>query len=221
MKKSICLICAALVISSLFGCASKNQALKNNQNNTQIQSNITGKSATVNYKDGTYVGEGDTATNGIKQVATVKVSGGKIASVTLRNVDAAGAELSDSIVYSSSGGNNIQYNGGNGSPAVNKMPENPSGNGTVGSTPENAPGDKNGVGSSNAAPINPNNGVANSKHGHTVGAASAESIALSREELSSAIVKNQSTNISVNNGDSNMVSNWKTAVDRALNKAKK
>lgn len=213
MKKSICLVCTALVVCSLCGCASNNEALRNNE------SNVTQKAA-ANLKDGAYVGEGDTATNGIKQVATVIVSGGKITSVKLKNVDATGTELSDSIVNSSSGGNNIKYST-NGGTTVNKMPQNPSGNGTVGNTIENVPENKNKAGTSKAAPVNPNNGVANSRPGHTVGALTAELIAESRKALSNAIVQKQSTNVTVKAGDSNMISNWKLAVDRALTKARK
>lgn len=62
-----------------------------------------GKVTAANLKDGTYIREGNTATNGIKQVAAVIVSGGKIASVKLKNMDVTGTEISDAIVNSSSG----------------------------------------------------------------------------------------------------------------------
>lgn len=56
---------------------------------------------------------------------------------------------------------------------------------------------------------------------HPVGVVTAEVIAEWKKALANAIVQKQSTNVNVKTGDSNMISNWKLAVDRALTKARK
>jgi uncharacterized protein with FMN-binding domain len=223
MKKVICLICTALVTCSLAGCASKNQSSRNNQNNYQLQNEPGSKVTAVNYSDGTYTGEGDITVNGIRQIATVVVSGGRITSVNLKNVDTNGYEMADSIV-----GNSIGNTGGNktGGTIVN----NPTGSRTGVPTSPNTAGGT----AIKKVPSGPTNEGSNTNQGGTTtGGAlrkpsgsnarseSAETIAQARKDLSNSIVENQSTNIKVNTGDTTMVNNWKMAVERALYKARR
>lgn len=206
MKKSSCLLCMIFMVFSLCSCSGRNEALKNNQGNMQGQSITENKTANARLKDGTYKGEGDASTDGIRQDAVVKVSGGKIVSVALKNVDSKGTELSDAFVSSSDRVNNLN----------NAVTGNRGANDTTGSSAGNSTGSN--TGNANILHNDPSNVVTGPNP--NAGVVTSESIGQLKTELANAIVYNQGTNVSVNTGDINMINNWKTAVDRALAKAR-
>lgn len=246
MRRLFYLACAVLVTFSLTGCASQNEASRNTPNNTQMQENANNRMSFSKYKDGTYTGEGDIGPNGIRQIATIVVSKGKITAVNLKNVDTNGYEITDSIVNAAEGkGNNTtgqpsitpstsgNSNGMNGTNNGVNAPSNTNGGtnngmaqneGNINNNANNNPGIRGGVSTPNTAGNStnpPSGGGAINNPGNNTTNRSAQDIAQSRQSLASAIVQKQTTNVSINTKNTLMVNNWKTAVERALSKAKR
>jgi uncharacterized protein with FMN-binding domain len=97
MKKIASLVVAALVVSSMSGCARYNNQRGANYNQGTAQGTRTGygtgttQGTNFQYRDGVYTGEGNRSGSG-NQTATVEIRGGRISNITLRTVDLQGRE---------------------------------------------------------------------------------------------------------------------------------
>ncbi|WP_411681743.1 hypothetical protein [Clostridium thailandense] len=205
MKKIASIVAAALVTCSISACGNRNTAYRTpgtNQGGTNIginQGNYnTGMNTTSTYRDGIYLGEGNKSSMG-NQAAIVTISGGKITDVVLKTIDAKGKETP----YTT-GGNAGTTMGGTTTDITR---------GTVGGNP---------VGGSNTGTTvrTPADGTMT---GSTTGPTITTNLARVRRDLANAVVSQQTHNVNIANAgnDANSVANWKLAISRALDSARR
>lgn len=201
MKKIASVVAAALITCSISACGNRNTAYRTpstNQGGTNIGMNQgnynAGVGNTVAFKDGVYLGEGNRTSMG-NQAAIVTVSGGRITDVVLKTLDAQGRE-----VYSQGanvGTNTGRVNNTTGTTIKSGTPAGTTTDGTVGNTITNG--------------------------ANTVRDTVTSSIERVRRDLSGAVVSQQTHNVTINStgSDTAAVNNWKLAISKALETARK
>lgn len=209
MNKITSIVTAAIVVCSLSACTNRNTAMNDrkryiNQGTTQgtrtgYGINNQGTTQGV-YKDGVYTGEGNRGPRGI-QTAHVVVSGGRITDITLSTVDNVNPNspnnATGNIITGRTTGNNTVNNIGNrttGTPGA-----------TIGGVTGRTTGDL--TGGTNAGTTTRNTGNADYER--------------TRRDLAARMLNSQSYDVSTAGYDSILAENWKLAVRRALEKARR
>jgi uncharacterized protein with FMN-binding domain len=185
-----------LMTCSLGACSNRNTALKNQiitQNGTNLSMSKRNniQSYRVIYKDGIYRGEGNKYSGG-NHTAAVTISGGKIVNVVLKTIDPQGREINTNKQTNSAAGKNNQ--------------------GTAKNTNEATTGNK--IGEAVA-------GMLGRIPGEGINVSRFERI---RRDLAMAMVQQQTYNVNVagvEKKETPEINNWKLAVSRALNSARK
>lgn len=242
MKKVASIVAAALITCSLTACGNRNTSFRNsgiNQGGANIGLNQgSNPGVTTTYRDGVYIGEGNKTTTG-SQAAVVTITGGRISNVVLKTLDAKGKEINtNNRISTGNAGTAIGSNMGgttNGTPGETTQGTNDSMNGgTVGGAKGGATsgaidgtggGRANGTASGNMVTGGTTGGATDGTtiNGTTAGGNTVNNYERVRRDLASAIVQNQTTNVTIGDvgNEKNAVDNWKLAVNRALHRAKK
>lgn len=203
MKKIASIVAAALMTCSISACGNRNTAYRTpttQQGKTNFGMNQgnynAGVGNTVAFKDGVYLGEGNRTSRG-NEAAIIRVTGGRITDVTLKTLDAQGREI-----YT------------NGTPGnANGVGANTAGGTTVGNTTGVNPNTGRTGGTTNGA-------ITGGSTGRTTTTTNLDRVT---SNLANAVVSQQTHNVTVNNPgtDASSVNNWKLAVSRALESARK
>lgn len=194
MKKLISASVAAILTISLSACRANNVGMENRNNGSANigRASGTGNNGVNNFKDGAYIGFGNSHTNGNER-AIVVVRNGSIADIYLSSIDQQDTTPGNTAANA----NNTQVDTGTGSDLEGGSRNQP-GAGVI-------PGTRPGAAIGNTA-------------GHDLGDI--------RSNLVNTMIQNQSAdvNINVSNTDNNMrsiIDNWKLAVSRALDQARR
>lgn len=210
MKKLMAFALAAAVTLSLSACRRAGDVGMENRNNgvtdnntnqgriAGLENNNKANNVNANYKDGTYTGFGDARDNGNER-AIVTIRNGRIVDVDLDRIN-------------QQGGANTGTAAGTGTDNTGRV--------GTGLGIMNAPGSGAGVNNTNG---NNNGGTLGNAIGNAAGAAG-DAFNTARTNLITAIVQNQRHDVDIENNDTNTrgtVDNWKLAVQRALDQARR
>jgi uncharacterized protein with FMN-binding domain len=229
MKRIISLAASVAVLLSLSACRTGNVGMKDRNNgvtnggtNIGRTSTINNNTATGNYKDGVYTGFGNGYTNG-NEKATVTIRNGLISDIDLDSVS-----QQESLNYRDSKGTTTNNQG-----ITNNQNRNSNGNNTgtgtlTGTGAGTSPGTNNttglgdvGIGTRTGTAANNTTGTG---IGQTIDNATGDALSRTKTTLVNAIIQNQSSNVTINDNDTNAsskIGNWKLAVSRALEQARR
>lgn len=242
MKKVVSIVAVALITCSLNACGNRNTSFRNpgiNQGGTNIGLNQgSNPGTTTTYRDGVYIGEGNKTAAG-NQAAVVTITGGRISNVVLKTLDAKGTEITTNR-QTSTGNAGTAIGSNMGGTASGTPGETTSGTkdivngGTTGGAKGGATsgaitgtggGRANGTASGNLVTGGTTGGATDGTtiNGTTAGGNTVNNYERVRRDLASSIVQNQTTNVTIGDvgNEKNATDNWKLAVNRALDRAKK
>jgi uncharacterized protein with FMN-binding domain len=230
MKRIISLAASVAVLLSLSACRTGNVGMTDRNNGitnggtnigrTFTINNNNNNNATANYKDGVYTAFGNANTNGNDR-ATVTIRNGLISDIDLASVsqqeslnygNATGARTNNQDITN----NQNRYSNGN-----NTGTGTITGTGAGTSTGTNNTTGLGGVGTGTGTTAN---NTTSTGIGQTIDNATGDALSRTKTTLVNAIIQNQSSNVTINDNDTNAsskIGNWKLAVSRALEQARR